>query len=294
MYVCTPATLWSQTLTLEGFMMPIVVHFKFSWSARGWQPPERIATSQSSYRSRWMNTVSGSNKGVWRPFGSRNFARRMVLILDETQCGSFLCLLFSVVVAEHIISVFSLLTEGLVSYGLFSLAPMLDALACGVHECRSKPVAGERLELDKFLDNMLRSRISRRVIAEHHINLHTRRCSCSFPYNPNRDIALCCVDLQLLSSHILSCTMQFWVYILFMLRSLFAWIQTWFYWLCPNVHKPSFSSSACIQQRKTHLLRNLWAESNTTNNRKHGIDNSIHSCPYWLHSVWASQEFHEV
>ena len=69
---------------------------------------------------------------------------------------------------------------------------MLDALASGLRECSSKPIVGEQLkvcldvfwrstfgqqpleQLDGFLDNMLRSRISRRVIAEQHINLqHT-------------------------------------------------------------------------------------------------------------------------
>lgn len=52
---------------------------------------------------------------------------------------------------------------------------MLDALAAGLRECSSKPFTGERLHLDGFLDNMLRSRISRRVIAEQHIHLNTRR-----------------------------------------------------------------------------------------------------------------------
>ena len=52
---------------------------------------------------------------------------------------------------------------------------MLDALAAGLRECSRKPFTGERLQLDRFLDNMLRSRISRRVIAEQHIHLNTRR-----------------------------------------------------------------------------------------------------------------------
>ncbi|KAK3268610.1 hypothetical protein CYMTET_22899 [Cymbomonas tetramitiformis] len=54
-------------------------------------------------------------------------------------------------------------------------APMVTALANGVRECRSKPMVGEKLEMDGFLDNMLRSRISRRVLAEQHISLNTRR-----------------------------------------------------------------------------------------------------------------------
>jgi [3-methyl-2-oxobutanoate dehydrogenase (acetyl-transferring)] kinase len=52
---------------------------------------------------------------------------------------------------------------------------MLDALAQGMREVRSKPVVGEQLHLDGFLENMLRSRISRRVMAEQHINLASQR-----------------------------------------------------------------------------------------------------------------------
>ncbi|KAL3141619.1 hypothetical protein ABBQ32_004858 [Trebouxia sp. C0010 RCD-2024] len=54
-------------------------------------------------------------------------------------------------------------------------APMLDALAAGLRECNSKPFVGAKLELNSFLENMLTSRISRRVLAEQHINLHNRR-----------------------------------------------------------------------------------------------------------------------
>ncbi|KAK9818127.1 hypothetical protein WJX72_007548 [[Myrmecia] bisecta] len=54
-------------------------------------------------------------------------------------------------------------------------APMLDALAAGLRECSRKPFVGQKLHLDNFLDNMLHSRISRRVIAEQHINLANRR-----------------------------------------------------------------------------------------------------------------------
>ena len=53
---------------------------------------------------------------------------------------------------------------------------MLDALAAGLRECNSKPFVGQKLQLNGFLDNMLTSRISRRVLAEQHINLHNRRC----------------------------------------------------------------------------------------------------------------------
>ncbi|KAL4853660.1 [3-methyl-2-oxobutanoate dehydrogenase [lipoamide]] kinase [Chlorella vulgaris] len=54
-------------------------------------------------------------------------------------------------------------------------SPMLDALAQGMREVRSKPIVGEQLQLDGFLENMLRSRISRRVMAEQHINLTHQR-----------------------------------------------------------------------------------------------------------------------
>ena len=54
-------------------------------------------------------------------------------------------------------------------------APMLDALAAGLRECNSKPFVGAKLQLNGFLANMLSSRISRRVLAEQHINLHNRR-----------------------------------------------------------------------------------------------------------------------
>lgn len=52
---------------------------------------------------------------------------------------------------------------------------MLDSLAIGLKECRGRrslqggPQGG--LQLDGFLDGMLRSRISRRIIAEQHIHL---------------------------------------------------------------------------------------------------------------------------
>lgn len=52
---------------------------------------------------------------------------------------------------------------------------MLDALATGLRECSTKPFVGPKLQLDDFLDSMLRSRISRRVIAEQHLNLVNRR-----------------------------------------------------------------------------------------------------------------------
>ena len=54
-------------------------------------------------------------------------------------------------------------------------APMLDALAAGLREVSARPFTGPRLDLDPFLDAMLRSRVSRRVLAEHHIGLASPR-----------------------------------------------------------------------------------------------------------------------
>jgi signal transduction histidine kinase len=54
-------------------------------------------------------------------------------------------------------------------------SPMLDALAAGLREVRRKPLVGAHLRMDAFLEAMLRSRISRRVLAEQHINLTHHR-----------------------------------------------------------------------------------------------------------------------
>ncbi len=35
-------------------------------------------------------------------------------------------------------------------------APMLDALAAGFRECKMKPIVGPKLQMDSFLDSMLR------------------------------------------------------------------------------------------------------------------------------------------
>ena len=43
-------------------------------------------------------------------------------------------------------------------YVLAAAAPMLDALAAGLRECRCKHTVGNKLQLDAFLDGMLRSR----------------------------------------------------------------------------------------------------------------------------------------
>ncbi|BDA46288.1 [3-methyl-2-oxobutanoate dehydrogenase [lipoamide]] kinase [Coccomyxa sp. Obi] len=67
-------------------------------------------------------------------------------------------------------------------------APMLDALAAGFRECKMKPIVGPKLQLDNFLNSMLRSRISRRVMAEQHIHLAHKR--------PGY-IGIICTDLSL-------------------------------------------------------------------------------------------------
>eukprot|EP00897_Mesotaenium_endlicherianum_P004541 jgi/Mesen1/4114/ME000216S03372 len=54
-------------------------------------------------------------------------------------------------------------------------APLLSVIAKGVKECSSRTLIGRELALDPFLDNMLRSRISRRVLAEQHISLQQKR-----------------------------------------------------------------------------------------------------------------------
>jgi len=54
-------------------------------------------------------------------------------------------------------------------------APMLRCLATGLRECKRRPLLGPALELDAFLDAMLRSRVSRRLLAEHHLALSAQR-----------------------------------------------------------------------------------------------------------------------
>lgn len=68
-------------------------------------------------------------------------------------------------------------------------APMLDLLAMGMREIRRKPLIGSRLALDGFLESMLRSRISRRVLAEQHINLTNRRPGYVGVINLHADLA---------------------------------------------------------------------------------------------------------
>ncbi|WIA32443.1 hypothetical protein OEZ86_003265 [Tetradesmus obliquus] len=53
--------------------------------------------------------------------------------------------------------------------------PLLDLLARGLVEVRAKRLVGPALDLDRFLDAMLRSRISRRVIAEQHLHIANAR-----------------------------------------------------------------------------------------------------------------------
>jgi len=54
-------------------------------------------------------------------------------------------------------------------------AVMLDRLAAGLRECRRRQLVGAFLHLDDFFDTMLRSRISRRVMAEQHLSLSAHR-----------------------------------------------------------------------------------------------------------------------
>lgn len=54
---------------------------------------------------------------------------------------------------------------------LDSLAPMLDILAAGLKECIVRKSLSEKIDLQPFIEGMLRSRISRRVIAQHHLGL---------------------------------------------------------------------------------------------------------------------------
>lgn len=67
---------------------------------------------------------------------------------------------------------------------------MLDALASGLRECSSKPLVGGQLRMDAFLDSMLRSRISRRVIAEQHLNLQHNACV-SFAQDDSSWLCMC-------------------------------------------------------------------------------------------------------
>ncbi|KAI8475177.1 MAG: pyruvate dehydrogenase kinase [Monoraphidium minutum] len=50
-------------------------------------------------------------------------------------------------------------------------APMLDSLAQGLREAKARALVGPALQLDAFLDSMLRSRITRRALAEQHLKV---------------------------------------------------------------------------------------------------------------------------
>lgn len=50
-------------------------------------------------------------------------------------------------------------------------APMLDSLAQGLREAKARALVGPALQLDSFFDSMLRSRITRRVLAEQHLHI---------------------------------------------------------------------------------------------------------------------------
>lgn len=91
------------------------------------------------------------------------------LVDEHGEMASFLCLFVNGLLLTTILR----LTDhiGLKTF----VAPMLDALANGLREIRKKPLVGPHLHLDKFLEAMLRSRISRRVLAEQHININNGR-----------------------------------------------------------------------------------------------------------------------
>ena len=55
------------------------------------------------------------------------------------------------------------------------LAPLLDDLAAGLRECLVKKSITDRVNLQPFVEDILRSRISRRVMAQHHIGLNDRQ-----------------------------------------------------------------------------------------------------------------------
>lgn len=50
-------------------------------------------------------------------------------------------------------------------------APMLDSMAQGLREAKARALVGPALQLDAFLDSMLRSRVTRRVLAEQHLHI---------------------------------------------------------------------------------------------------------------------------
>ncbi|KAL6764791.1 pyruvate dehydrogenase kinase-like protein [Haematococcus lacustris] len=64
---------------------------------------------------------------------------------------------------------------GLLAQQLDMHARMLDTLAHGLREVKRKQLVGPCLQLDPFFESLLRSRISRRVLAEQHLQLGLRR-----------------------------------------------------------------------------------------------------------------------
>ena len=54
-------------------------------------------------------------------------------------------------------------------------AQLLDSLAAGLRECLIKQSITDKVNLQPFVEGILRSRIGRRVLAEHHIGLHDRK-----------------------------------------------------------------------------------------------------------------------
>ncbi|XRA95900.1 mitochondrial branched-chain alpha-ketoacid dehydrogenase kinase [Pycnococcus provasolii] len=49
---------------------------------------------------------------------------------------------------------------------------VITRLAIGLREVREKPIVGRMIDMDRFLDDMLTSRVARRILAENHIAFH--------------------------------------------------------------------------------------------------------------------------
>lgn len=63
---------------------------------------------------------------------------------------------------------------------LAAAAPMLDALAAGFRECKLKPIVGPKLQLNGFLDGMLRRYAHK---------FHSQNLQIATAYNPKCDIS---------------------------------------------------------------------------------------------------------
>lgn len=52
---------------------------------------------------------------------------------------------------------------------------VIPTLARGIGDCRQKPALCRQIDVNGFVDTFMRTRVSRRVLAEHHICLHLPR-----------------------------------------------------------------------------------------------------------------------